>query len=208
MEITIDGPMPQGVPVPLYESVRIGSAENRGESFDIYMGIDRTMAEKIRELSLNLEDKDLQENTSDYKRFGTGSYEDWYSKSRVPFILVHKNTGALAALVWYGPKPLGRKSLKHLSAEELKNEYVVESAPPVGGWHTIVPRSYPPFRGTGIMKGFTQATLDAYLHYFPKAKIWAGINRNNPASIGLHEKLGFKIDESISDDHGVVMVKA
>jgi RimJ/RimL family protein N-acetyltransferase len=203
MEITLDGQMPKSVPIPLYQTALIGTAENRGESFDIYLGLSEKMAAQIKTFSLDLSDTDLQENTSDYARFGEGSYEEWYSKSRVPFALVHRSTGALAALVWYGPKPLGRKSLKHLSADELKNETTVES----GDWHTNVLRSYLPFRGTGIMKGFFKATLDTYMHYFPNAKIWAGVNRNNPASIALHEKLGFKIDESISDDHWVAMIR-
>jgi RimJ/RimL family protein N-acetyltransferase len=204
MEIMIDpARLPQTVPLALYESHHIGSAENNDESFDVFLGLDEQMATRLRELSFDLGDTALQENTSDFKRFGEEGYEKWYAKGRVPFVLVHRNTGALAALVWLGPKPLGRKSLKHLSAEELKKENTVES----GNWHTAVFRSYPPFRGTGVMSKFASAVTDVYMNYFPNAELWAGINRSNPASIKLAEKLGYQIDESISDDKWVGMVK-
>ncbi len=204
MEITLTpGALPRRVPVPLYEAIRIGTAENKNDYFDIFLGLDKAMVEKLRARSLDTADTDLQENTSDFKRFGEGSYDDWYSKSRVPFALMHKNTGALAALVWLGPKPLGRKSIKRLSEEELKNEKTVES----GGWHTIVFRSYLPFRGQGLMKEFVRATTDVYTHYCPDAKLWAGINRKNLASIALAEKLGHTIDESHSDPTWVAMTR-
>ncbi len=204
MEILIDPKrLPQAVPVGLFESVQIGSAENNGESFDIFLGLDQDAVIKLRELSIDTSDTALQENTSDFQRFGEGDYAEWYSKGRVPFTLIHRDTGALAALVWFGPKPLGRKSLKHLSIEERVNETTVES----GDWHTVVFRSYPPHRGTGIMKGFGRAVTDVYMNYYPTAKLWAGISRHNPASMALAEKLGYTIDESISDSSWVAMVK-
>jgi RimJ/RimL family protein N-acetyltransferase len=204
MEIMIDpARLPQTIPLARYESHHIGSAENNDESFDIFLGLDEKMVTRLRELSLDLRDTALQENTSDFIRFGEEGYEKWYAKGRAPFALVHRNTDALAALVWFGPKPLGRKSLKHLSAEELKKENTVGS----DHWHTVVFRSYPPFRGTGIMTRFARAATDVYMNYFPNAILWAGINRSNPASIKLAEKLDFKIDESISDDKWVAMVK-
>jgi hypothetical protein len=203
MEIKLSETLPLAVPVPLYEAVLIGTAEQRGELFDIYLGLDRNMAEQVKKFSLDTTDTDLQENTSDYKRFGTGSYEEWYGKSRVPFALVHHVSGALAALIWFGPKPYARKSLKHLSEAELKEENTVQG----GDYHTVVYRAYLPFRGAGLMKGFANTVTDVYLKYFPKAILWAGINRKNPASVALAEKLGYKIDESVSDDKWVAMVR-
>ena len=208
MEIKLSEALPEKVPLPLYGAAKIGTARgtivNPAEEFDIYLGLAQGMVTKLKMLSLNRGDEALQENTSDYERFGKGSYEDWYSKSRVPFALIHRNSGALAALVWFGPKPFGRKSLKHLSAEELAKEYKVES----GDWHTTVFRSYPPFRGTGVMKDFARTATDVYLKYFPHAKLWAGIGRSNAASVALSEKLGYKIVESASDSKWVGMVKS
>lgn len=203
MEITINDQLPETIPGPLFSASLIGTATNKGETFDIFLGLNEAIATRLKMLSLNKDDESLQENTSDYERFGKGSYEEWYSKSRVPFVLVHRNSGNLAALVWFGPKPLGRKSLKHLTAEELAQEHKVES----GDWHTIVFRSYPPFRGTGIMKEFAKAVTDIYLKYFPNAKLWAGVGRRNASSVILAEKLGYKIDESISDGDWVGLVK-
>jgi hypothetical protein len=136
------------------------------------------------------------------QRFGKGSYEDWYSKGRVPFALVHRSSGALAALVWFGPKPLGRKSIKHLSEEERKDEYKAAG----GNWHTIAFRSYPPFRGTGVMTDFVKTATAVYQKYFPDAKLWTSNARSNASSVALSEKLGYKADESLSDSTTVTMV--
>ncbi|MBI5470685.1 GNAT family N-acetyltransferase [Candidatus Kaiserbacteria bacterium] len=204
MEIHTDKvAFPAQVPTPLYEAKLIGTAENKGEQFDIFLGLDKSMVEKLKKLSLDPNDPELDANTSDRKRFGEGSYEEWYAKKRVPFALVHKTTGQLAALTWFGPKPLGRKSLKYLSKEDQEKE----SAQTEDTWHLISYRSYPPFRGTGIMKDFLRTTMETYLHYFPNARLWAGSSRSNPASIALSERLGLTIDESASDPEWVAMVK-
>lgn len=196
--------LPESVPLPLYASVRVGSMTSRtGEEFSVVIGLDEKMVEELKERSLDLADTDLQKNTSDFKRFGEGSYEEWYSKRRVPFALIHKGTGALAALVWFGPKPLGRKSLKHLSASERAEEHSLDA----DNWHTIVFRAYHPFRGQGLMKTFALATMDVYRGYFPGARIWAGIDATNAASIALAEKLGFHKDDAISDDTWTGMVR-
>lgn len=204
MKIHIDnGALPATIPLGLYETAAIGTVQtDAGLQFMLQMGLDRGGAEKLKALSL-ADDPALRENTSDYERFGIGSYEDWYAKGRSIFALF-SDTGELAAIVWYGPKPLGRKSLKHLSPEEQAREK--ESVQDAGDWHTIVFRSYPPYRGAGIMTGFAKATLDIYKHYFPTARIWAGINGTNAGSIRLCEKLGFSKDESISTAEWVGMV--
>src|SRR5262249_38291382 len=157
--------------------------------------LDGQMATRLRELSLDQNDTALQENTSDFKRFGELGYEEWYSKGRVPFALIHRNTGDLAAFVWFGPKALGRKSMKHLSSEELESENLIADQ----SWHTIAFRSYPPYRGAGIMRKFVEAATDVYQNYFPEAKLWTSNSRSNEASVRLSEKLGYNIDESLSD---------
>ena len=192
------------MPIPLYATTRIGTVtSDNGDTFALVVGLDENIVHQLKERSL-ADDPELIQNTSDRKRYGEGSYEMWYAKGRIPFALIHGGDGALAALVTYGPKPLGRKSLKHLSAKELESENVVAQ----GEWHTIAFRSYPPYRGIGIMKGFTKATMDMYVRYFPAAKLWLGIERKNIASVGLATKLGFTINESISDPAWVTMVKA
>lgn len=195
--------LPQTLPIPLFKSLPVGSVVGKtGESFTMVIGLDKKMIAELKQRSVDLSDTDLQEHTSDYKRFGEGSYEEWYSKGRTPFALIHEKTEVLAALMWLGPKPLGRKSLKHLSEEELQNENIVES----GNWHTIVFRSYHPFRGQGLMKQFALATMEIYKKYFPDARIWAGINARNAASIALAEKIGLHKEESVSDEKWVAMV--
>lgn len=168
-----------------------------GERFRFVAGLDGGLVAQLKKYSLDMSDEELQAHTSDHARFGTGSYEEWYAKDRVPFALIHEATGDLAALAWFGPKPLGRKSLKHLSAEERSRE--MESVKEAGEWHTIVYRAYRPYRGQGLMKQFVRACMDAYKAAFPKARLWAGVDADNEASIGLASALGFVIDEEQSD---------
>lgn len=184
------------LPLPIYESIRVGELSSRdGAHFDIYIGLTSEQASQLKRLSLDTSDTELQENTSDLKRFGEGSYEEWYGKDRTPYVLIERATNKLAALAWFGPKPLGRESLKHLSPEELKRENEKYS----GQWHTIVYRSYPGFRGKGLMKDFTRIVMEDYMSYYPNAKLWAGIHGDNEASKGLVKKLGFVISTEYSD---------
>jgi RimJ/RimL family protein N-acetyltransferase len=196
--------LPPNLPLDLYENLTIGIAETQDQRFSFKLGLSEAEAYRLKELSL-ADDPALREHTSDYERFGVGSYEEWYAKGRSIFALIDESNGALAAIAWYGPKPLGRKSIKHLSPEEQAREK--ESAQEAGDWHTIVFRSYPPYRGTGIMTDFVRATLDIYMKYFPSARIWAGIHGSNAGSIRLCEKLGFAKDESISSEEWVGMVR-
>ncbi len=175
-------------PLPLYASHKIGAIQSKdNQSFDVWAGLSREMAAELKERSLDTSDEELQKNTSDYKRFGEGSYEEWYSKERTPFALLDAH-GRLAALVWFGPKPLGRKSLKYLSEEELKKETKQEK----GEWHTIVYRSYRPYRGKGLMTPFARFCIDAYRAQYPGVKLWAGLSTENEGSMALAQKLGFR----------------
>ncbi|RJP43652.1 N-acetyltransferase [Candidatus Parcubacteria bacterium] len=193
-------------PLPLYSTARVGSARSSdGEGFLILAGLDKGLVAQLKKFSLDTSDAELQ-RTSDRERFGGDSYQAWYEKSRTPFALVHEKTGALAAIAWFGPKPLGRKPLNRLSAAERTEEYRrIDSQ----NWHVIAYRSYPPFRGKGLMKGFTKFAMDAYAGQHPGANFWAGIDTENIGSIALAEGLGFSPDEGISDrtKHWLVMVK-
>lgn len=178
-------------PLPLYESMPIADAVGKdGDHFVIYAGLDKHMVAQLKHYSLSEEDPDLHENTSDRKRFGEGSYEEWYEKGRTPFALMHEETDSLIALVWFGPKPVGAKSLKYLSDKEREREKTL--ATQAGDWHTISYRSYNPFRGKGYMKVFVQFVIDTYLSAFPKAKLWSIFNTKNIASMKLAEKIGFR----------------
>jgi RimJ/RimL family protein N-acetyltransferase len=201
MEITLLPNLPENPYLKLFDAVKIGSSEQGDRVFDIYLGLTESVVAELQRHSLNTSDSDLRKNTSDYERFGVGSYEEWYSKKRVPFALIDAGSGSLAALVWFGPKSLGQKSLKHISSQEVEHEK------DSGTWHTIAFRSYPPFRGTGIMKDFVRSVTDVYLHYFPDARLWTSNNRANAASVKLSEKLGYKIDESLSDEETVTMIR-
>jgi RimJ/RimL family protein N-acetyltransferase len=184
------------VPVPLYTSIHIGRmTDDSGDAYAVVLGLSRDLIEQLREKSTDLSDEALQKNTSDLVRFGKdGAYEEWYTKERTPFALVSRD-GKLAALAWYGPKPIGRKSLRHLSEKELQEEYAYDEKV----WHTIVYRSYNPYRGRRLMTPFVQFTLDTYRTFYPHAKIWAGISLDNEASIALARKLGFKDKEEYTD---------
>ena len=194
------------LPLALYESMPIADVvANDGDHFVVVVGLDRHMAGQVKHYSLSEDDLELQENTSDRKRFGEGSYEEWYAKGRVPFALMHEKSDTLTAICWFGPKPIGQKSMKYLSDEELKEEKNLDA----GDWHTISYRSYNPFRGKGHMKGFVQFAIDTYLKSFPQAKLWAIFNSQNEGSIALAAKLGFKPapEASEPDSHLKVMTR-
>ncbi|OGG73148.1 hypothetical protein A3A38_03405 [Candidatus Kaiserbacteria bacterium RIFCSPLOWO2_01_FULL_53_17] len=183
-------------PLPIYTAVQIGSMRGKDRDiFDIMAGLGKALVAQVRAKSLDVADVELQENTSDRKRFGEGSYEEWYGKSRTPFALVHEATGALAALVWFGPKPLGRKSLKYLSEEELRKEGQQKETQ----WHTLVYRSYPPFRGKGLMGAFVRFAIQKYRERYPDVKLWVGLNEANAASVALATTLGFHKREDLVD---------
>ena len=179
------------LPLPLYTSVHVADAsDHEGGKYAVFMGLEKEHAQHIKKLSLDESDVELQNNTGDRKRFGEGSYEEWYAKNRTPFILVHRQTNAIAALVWFGPKSLGKKSIKFGSEEkdEIQNN-----------WHTVVWRSYPPFRGRGLMRTFTQFVMSVYEKQFSEIKFWEGMDNRNEAMIALSSKLGFKPSEENSD---------
>ena len=194
------------LPLDIYARVLVAAATSRkNESFEIYAGLDESLVAELKRLSTDDSDEALK-ITSDRKRFGEGLYEDWYKKGRVPFALVHASSDQLAALSWFGSKPLGRKPIRHLSElERLQDEQTMEN----DGWHTISYRSYPPFRGQGLMKSFVGFTLDLYESYYPGAKFWEGVDADNPASAALAEKLGFHINREVSDPDGkwLIMVR-
>lgn len=207
MEITSKENIKLKFPLPIYDTVLIGNAvADDGESFSMFVGLDKDMVAQLRNLSVDESDTELQKNTSDFKRFGVGFYKDWYRNKRTPFVLVKDDTKELAAIVWFGPKPLGRKSLKHLSEKEL---LVNESTLDTENWYTISYRCYPHFRGKGLTKKFVIFATDIYTKNTSHIKLWAGINDENAASVTLAESLGLKVVEELSDraEHFLVMTK-
>lgn len=208
MKITLTSKLKSAsFPLPIYKSRKIAEAVSKsGEIFSILAGLDKKLVLQLKNLSLDKKDKELQKNTGDRKRFGEGSYAEWYKKNRVPFALVHTVTNTLAALVWFGPKSLGQKSIRFFKNQKLEKKAVFARA---DDWHTIAFRSYPPFRGKGLTKEFVAFCTYVYMKKFSNIKIWAGIDTYNAASEKLSLGLGFKTLERLSDRkaHWLVMVK-
>jgi len=178
---------PFSFPLPLFGMIRIGTLTSRdNEEFSVWIGADKETVAKLKEKSLDTADTDIQENTSDRERFGEGSYEDWYAKDRTPFTLLAPD-GSLAAFAWFGPKPLGRPSLKYLTEEERAKE----SEQKEDVWHTLVYRSYAPYRGKGLMTDFVRFATDEYKKHYPDAKFWVGMSADNAGSAALATKLGY-----------------
>ncbi len=181
---------------PIFECVRIGEMRSKNEEpFTIVIGLDHSLIDQLKKHSTDVSDADLQANTSDMQRFGEGSYEEWFAKDRTPYALV-SNSGELAALAWFGPKPLGRKSLRYLTEEERAEESSQEKS----DWHTIVYRSYSPFRGKGLMREFMTFVISDYKTRHPESKLWAGVSARNAASLALATKFGFVRSDEYSDD--------
>lgn len=180
------------LPTLLYQAVPIAEATHNEETFLIVMGLDRDLVRQLKEYSLDESDTAIQEQTSDRKRFGEGSYEAWYAKNRVPIALVRAGTNTLAALLWFGPETF-------------------ENAPPLEGkkeWHTLAYRSYAPYRGTGLMKDFARFALQTYRAFRPQVVLWAGIHADNAASAGLAGKLGFeRFENTLGSPAQIIMVE-
>ncbi|HUX35426.1 MAG TPA: GNAT family N-acetyltransferase [Candidatus Paceibacterota bacterium] len=194
------------LPLPIYESIMLATGRtNDGEEFEIVAGLDKNAAEEIKKHALDENDEELRKNTSDLKRFGESSYEEWYAKDRTSFGLIHKKTGAIAAFAWFGPEPISRKSLESAEGFETRGDGKKES----GGWHTIGYRSYKPFRGKGLMKDFMKFAMKIYSESRPGFRYWLGIKPENAASIALASSLGFTISEENSDRvvGSLVMIK-
>lgn len=175
------------LPLPIWSSIHIADAIGKdGQEFSVFVGLERKYVEQLRQLSLDQQDEDLQKNTGDKARFGESSYEDWYAKNRTPFALIHKQSDALAALVWFGPKPfLGEEN----------------------GWQTAAWRSYGLFRRKGLMKNFTKFAMEIYKKSVPGARFWVVLKRKNKGSAQLAVNLDFEILEEASDETSLVMVQ-
>jgi hypothetical protein len=195
------------LPLPIYKSVRIADAIGKdGSEFDVWVGLDEKHVKELRELSADDTDDALQSFTGDHKRFVIGTYEYWYDKNRCLYALIHKRTDDLAAIIWFGPKPIGKKSMKFKDVLEPKEEDALRMQ---SDWHTISIRSYPKYRGKGLMKVFTNFAMDNYKKHFPHVKFWAGMDDRNMAIVKLLEDLGYKINDEFSDvqEHWLIMVK-
>lgn len=180
-------------PLPLYASAPIADATHGDDTFTIMAGLDEALVRQLTAYSLDPADTAVQNETSDRKRFGEGSYEAWYAKDRTPFALVRTTDKKLAALLWFGPEVFaGAPALP--STEE---------------WHTVAYRSYAPFRGKGLMKDFSRFAIGAYQTLRPSARLWAAIHSDNIASIKLAEALGFEQTDRLvpAESSQVVMVQ-
>ena len=189
------------LPLPLHASIHLADAVLKdGEEFDLFVGITKKYADQLKKLSLDERDADLQNFTGDKKRFGEGSYEAWYKKNRTPFILIDKRTDELAAIIWFGPKPLGAKSRKFGEEKEYENQ---------NKYHTVSFRTYPVFRGRGIMKNFSSFVMEIYKKHFPNSIFWTGTDNRNNIFIKFISALGFWPDQKHSAlaENWLVMVK-
>ena len=190
-------------PIAIYQSMPIGDIDGRdGTHFILYAGMSKEHAAQLKVFSMDDTDVDLQNNTSDRKRFGEGSYEGWYAHNRTPFSVVDTATNKLAALIWFGPKAIGTKSMRNLSDDAQENVMDADT----GTEHTIAYRSYPPYRGAGIMKKAVNEATEAYQAVFPEAVIWAIIDEKNESSMGFAGALGYEV-QGESEDGFVVMVR-
>ncbi len=191
LSITNTAPLPS-LPLVLFSSQVIGSTivEPFG-TCDIIVGLDEEMVVKLIKKSRDASDEALAQ-TSDSVRFATPeSYEAWLMKRRTPFILIHRDTQELMALMWIGPEPFTMENAQSQNPN---------------AWDTIAYRSYLPYRGGGFMTDFTRFILDVYRAQNPERKLWASIAVDNTGSQTLAGKLGFsKIESGDETSDRVIM---
>ncbi len=178
-------------PQPLYESEKIASAthETLG-AFTVYAGLSENHAQNIKRYSLDKNDKALQENTSDYKRFGLVDYEQRYQKKpRTQIILVHDSSDEVAAFIWFGPRNLPA-DLEEINTQESQD---IESKlyDAQGQWYTSSYRTYGVYRGARITSTFATFVLDLYRQLYPDTPMWLAVQMDNQPAIALYKKLAF-----------------
>lgn len=188
--------------VEIYTETQIDEVVREAGVFSLRLGLSKLHVEQLQTYSLDETDTALSV-TSDRLRFGEQPYEAWFEKDRTPYSLINTSTNALASLVWFGPKELGKKSMKFEGSEE-------EATAPKSKeeWHTLAYRCYKPYRGSGLMKEFFQKAMQHYRTLEPQAKLWAIIDTENPASTRLAEASGFVAQPELSDTEHTVMIHA
>lgn len=138
-------------------------------AFVLSEGLSDALVAELVARSADESDEELAKNTSDRERFASAeAYDAWLSKERYPYALSDAE-GRLAALIWYGPEvtPDGREG------------------------DTIAFRSYPPYRGTGIMGDLSRFVLARHGELREGRMLWLATNEDNAGGIRLYEKLGF-----------------
>jgi RimJ/RimL family protein N-acetyltransferase len=171
----------------------LAHAHGADERFAIVAGLCQPLVRSLQERSLDTADSELTRRTSDPVRFGEGSYEAWFRKGRFAFALVNVES-LLAALVWYGPS--------HLPTEVEPRH---SNGPDT--WDTVAFRSYPPYRGRGLMGDFSRFVFRCHSLYSPERRLWLETDADNLAGLRLYEALGFRIAGSRRDGGRVVMIK-
>lgn len=171
--------------IGLYDSFTLGTMEGKdGTIFNVIVGLTKAHADELKQKALDDNDALLQNNTSDRRRFGEGSYEAWFKKDRTPFALTDAG-GHLAALVYFGP-------------EEPPAELQIQNALQ---WDTIGLRSYEPYRGKGIMSPFVAIAFDLYRAMRPGRSFWLVTNADNAPVVHIFKKLGFQ-DRGLQEKTG------
>lgn len=191
-EIISLGDVP-ATPLALYASLPIGelSLEQWGMC-DIFVGLSLKMVERLITRTGDTSDEGLA-LTRDAKRFASKSlYESWYAKGRLPFVLTHRETESLMALVWFG--------------EKMPDGDLLTSGETNTKWSTIAYRSYPPYRGTGFMTIFTQYALRCHAMLHPDHALWAQVDVHNEASLHFAKKLGFVQQNAEQDNEEAIFM--
>ncbi|MEK7613955.1 MAG: hypothetical protein AAB439_03735 [Patescibacteria group bacterium] len=160
---------------PLFELHDIGTVNTKsGVPLRVMQGLSETHLQQLKKYSLDTSDTELAV-TSDRKRFGTGSFEEWYAQGRTLYVAVTPDD-VLAGIVWCGPKALPTTDREFGEGSE---------------WHTVAYRSYGIFRGAGFMKKFCEMALAHYVTQNTGVRLYVQIACGNDASISLARSLGF-----------------
>jgi len=177
----------------LFERRMLGPPICKGTSVDgLEYGPDERLVEQVITYSNSESDKDLREATSDKERCKeVDAYTQRDKKGSFPFELTDER-GILASLIWYGPA----------QPPMLNNQGRPE---PDQKWDTIAFRSYPPFRGQGLMRAFVDAVLRRHASDRPDHNMWLSVKAENMRAQELYRSLGF-VPKSIPPNSGEIFM--
>lgn len=147
-----------------------------------YYGLDASMAEALTARSADKEgDPGLFRYVDDGDAFSSPEACLAWAGGKDVFVCT-TGTGGLAALVWLTPKPLP------ITLPE--GESLAEVAPEA--WDAMSFRSYPPYRGRGIMQPFGSEVVAWHDAYRSGRALWLQVDAEfTPAQV-LYTELGFR----------------
>jgi RimJ/RimL family protein N-acetyltransferase len=158
-----------------------------GEDYELHVWIPRSTIDTIIQNTANEEDRALQSNTWDRKRFSSREkFESWYNdKGRYVFSLIESD-GNIAG-IWFS-RPSDAPELSQIDNVELANLIEQNKTKIHTGWVRI----YPNARGKWLATPLIARSSYYYRHLYPDAYMSIDIDVANIPSQKAYQRVGYQ----------------